>query len=275
MDVPQNLPPNLPFTGTFVDRLISELATCRPPTPSNSTSELQNQDRTSSAHQQQQPQNPLSRLPASQLANIKPVMLTLHCLFPNDLLLALDILDRQLVQRFVRTDEIDAAATSPETETPSKHQHSVKDCTAERSSQNSDQGIFLVTSASTAPSDIAPPTSHFGTHSQEKGYEVRLRAWNCTCPTFALSAYRDSSDSVPDSGAEYQVDDEMGQDPEIAYPFGGTLTRATARLAPPVCKHILACVLLVRCPGLFGADGNGRRVVSAEEVAGWCAGWTG
>jgi hypothetical protein len=61
------------------------------------------------------------------------------------------------------------------------------------------------------------------------------------------------------------------------YPFGGTLTCPTDRDSPPACKHILACVLFARCPGLFGDGGDdGRGVdVSMEELAGWCAGWGG
>lgn len=41
---------------------------------------------------------------------------------------------------------------------------------------------------------------------------------------------------------------------------------------PPVCKHLLACVLVDRCKGLFGACVEERRV-SVEEAAGWAAGW--
>jgi hypothetical protein len=147
-------------------------------------------------------------------SNLKPLMLTLHCLFPNDLLPALDILDRKLVRRII--SEID--------------------------------DIFIVISAS--PS--------------QKGYEVRLRAWNCSCPTFTLSAYRDQLPVNPNPANEQN---------ELAYPFGGTLARGTARVSPPTCKHILACILQARCPELFGVDGEDGFPVSMEELAGWCAGW--
>ena len=138
----------------------------------------------------------------------KPLMLTFHCLFPNDFLPALDILDRKLVH--------------------SVHCDSVE--------------LFLVTS--TASSDR---------------YEVRLQAWNCSCPTFALAAYRD-------------VQTAMRNPPDIPYPFGGALAR-TAQ--PPVCKHILACVLHARCPDLFGNENENGALISKEELAGWCAGWGG
>lgn len=59
------------------------------------------------------------------------------------------------------------------------------------------------------------------------------------------------------------------------YPFGGSLTRDTVvSQTPPLCKHLLACVLAVRCPALFGG-GVEERDVGAGELGGWCAGWAG
>lgn len=150
-------------------------------------------------------------LPSSDL---KPLMLTLHCLFPNDFLPALDLLDRKLVRRI--------------------HEE-----------------IFLVMSTSSQTS--------------ERGYEVRLHAWNCNCSTFTLAVYRGPSENSSSStgrGTEH-----------VPYPFGGSLVR-TVQPMPPVCKHILACVLQARCPELFG-DEESTLVMSVEELAGWCAGWGG
>lgn len=165
---------------------------------------------------------------------IKPLMLTLHCLFPNDFLPALDILDRKLVRRIVRSDR--------------------------SSTSQIQEDIFIVLSTSIPPS--LPGSS---IPSQEKGYEVRLRAWNCSCPTFTLSAYRDPQ----------LLHDSTNKQNQLAYSFGGTLARGTARVSPPTCKHILACILHARCPELFGVDGDDRLAVSKEELAGWCAGWGG
>lgn len=167
---------------------------------------------------------------------LKPLMLTLHCLFPNDFLPALDILDRKLVRRIMRSDQSATSLEKPQ------------------------EDIFIVISAS------APPSLPSSSVSQEKGYEVRLRVWNCSCPTFTLSAYRDSQPPAN------HPTNELNQ---LAYSFGGTLARGTARVSPPTCKHILACILYTRCPELFGVDGDGRFAVSKEELAGWCAGWGG
>ncbi|CAG8136210.1 unnamed protein product [Penicillium olsonii] len=150
----------------------------------------------------------IDRLILELPSDIKPLMLTLHCLFPNDFLPALDLLDRKLV----------------------------------RSVHFGITELFLV--ASTA---------------SQESYEVRLHAWNCSCASFTLAAYR----SQP---AETTPSPE-----QVPYRFGGI--SQTAQMAP-VCKHILACVLYARCPTLVGDD-TGSIAISREELAGWCAGWGG
>lgn len=225
-------------TPDFIDRLISELAQYESSV---------NHSRTQIAKSQ-----PFSGLSPTQIAILRPLLLTLHCLFPNDLLPALDILDRELVRRVVRADRHTA--------------------TSQGETTKGYEDMFIVISASVPP----PLESLFpgSTRDQEKGYEVRLRAWNCSCPTFTISAYRDTHQTMTPA-AEDQSDTETPQDKSVAYPFGGTMACGTARLSPPVCKHILACILSVRCPGLFGVDQDGGCAISKEELAGWCAGWGG
>ncbi|KAJ5584120.1 uncharacterized protein N7459_003920 [Penicillium hispanicum] len=270
-----------PPIASFVDRLITGLADFKPQLSTTDINELDSL-RPQGATQEKQHQSPLSGLPAPQLTKVKPLMLTLHCIFPNELLPALDILDRRLVQRFVRADRTRVAtATADEhdqvmvTECPSLHQAESDKPLKE---EVQDAEIFLVASASTAPPHQGPgvPPSTSTTQEPEKGYEVRLHAWNCTCPTFALSAFRDLRSRL-DPASEYQTGIDMlhNQDGPSMYPFGGTLACATDKGLLPVCKHILACILFARCPGLFGRDGDGRRLVSVEELAGWCAGWGG
>ncbi|KAJ5216458.1 uncharacterized protein N7498_002865 [Penicillium cinerascens] len=265
----------LPSTRAFVDNLIAELASFNSASPNTNGNEL-DKPRTQTALPEKQTQNPLSVLSAPQLARVKPLMLSLHCIFPNDLLPALDILDRGLVQRLVRADQVDAMAVSDQEQAKST------DSPSDLHSPCSNDGqvilredIFLVTSASTAPPHGAA-SSAFATQDPEKGYEVRLHAWNCTCPTFALSAFRDLASRLDYSPEHHsRVANLRDLDDTVVYPFGGTLTCATDRESPPVCKHILACILFARCAGLFGADGDGRRAISMEELAGWCAGWGG
>ncbi|RHZ55662.1 ubiquitin carboxyl-terminal hydrolase [Aspergillus thermomutatus] len=211
-----------------------------------------------------------SSLPEAQLSQVKPVMLTLHCFFPNELLLALDILDRGLVRRFTRDDHVGqaSACSQPEETDPSNTGRSQED-------------MFYVISTSAAV--LTSPSRAPRTRIEQKGYEVRLHAWNCTCPTFTLNAFRDPG---PDHSSQYDGEDEdeawaeqstVG-DLACRYVFGGSLTRGASRLAPPVCKHLLACLLMVRCPGIFSSgspDRSGRVVLTCDELAACCAGWGG
>jgi hypothetical protein len=235
-------------TPGFINRLISEIAQYEPSVEIDSRTQIANQTQA------------FSGLSPTQIATLKPLMLTLHCLFPNDMLPALDILDRKLVRRLARANR----HTANQAERTST-QRGPK-------ATEANEDMFIVISASVPPRLDAPPPS--STHNHEKGYEVRLRTWNCSCPTFTISAYRDPHQTLAPA-AEDQPDVETPQNESVAYPFGGTMARGTARLSPPVCKHILACILSVRCPGLFGVGRDGRCAISKEELAGWCAGWGG
>lgn len=258
-------------TAVFVDDLIQALAEFK--SLGTHVDELDT-PRTQSGPQEREQQNPLSGLPASQLTRVKPLMLTLHCLFPNDLLPALDILDRRLVQRLVREDR--AIITTPEHghELATEHQNTGQaEITTINYYDSQREDIFFVVSASTAPPRGAS-SSTFSTQEQLKGYEVRLHAWACTCPTFTLSAFRDIHSRM-DVSAETLSGSMLRDLGPGCYPFGGTLTCVTDKVSPPVCKHILASILFARCAGLFGGSGDCRRPVSMEELAGWCAGWGG
>ncbi|KAJ5775940.1 uncharacterized protein N7511_000951 [Penicillium nucicola] len=235
-------------TPDFINRLISQIAqydVCETDSPTEIAKQTQ----------------AFPSLSPAQLVTLKPLMLTLHCLFPNDMLPALDILDRKLVRRVMRADRPTPANQGGRT---SPH--------GGPKAAEANEDLFIVISASVPPRLDASPLS--STHDQEKGYEVRLRAWNCSCPTFTISAYRDTH-QILTPAAEDKPDPERLPKGSVDYPFGGTMARGTARLSPPVCKHILACILSVRCPGLFGVDQDGGCVISKEELAGWCAGWGG
>jgi hypothetical protein len=244
----------MPPTIHFLNRLLTQLSNIQPQT---------------STEDDQTP--PLARIPAAQQQpGLKPLILTLHCLFPNELLPALDILDRGLVKRLATAG---SPTTSGDNTTPDIHiPHDDHNQERDTTSETSPDEVFFVTSVS---SSAAISTAD---RQDQKSYEVRLRAWNCTCPAFALLTFREglsasasmtSGDLDPgiEPGAGIEDDDPLGQD---YYGFGGTLTSTPAA---PVCKHLLACVLAVRCPGLFG--GGYRRVVGRGELGGCCAGWGG
>lgn len=225
------------FRTQFVERLISRLT--QRLLPSQSATD---------------PASPLSTVLPS---DTKPLMLTLHCLFPNELLLALDILDRGLVTRLARGD-----------------------ANREDSSSTADPfgELFFVISTSAAPSTSAKTLA--ATRAGQMGYEVRLQAWNCTCPAFVLAVFRDLSTTPTHEMRSSSGDAESpreGDQGRTCYPYGGWLAGEPTRTSsPPVCKHLLACLLMARCPGAFrtAAEEAGPLIAPLEELAGWSAGWS-
>lgn len=126
-------------------------------------------------------------------------------------------------------------------------------------------------------------------------HEVRLRAWNCSCPEFTLASFRDFSGDgddgaldAADVGGDYHLTDEEwvfgdgdggcisdGRREIIKQLRGlsGDENTEQGRETPVVvCKHLLACVLGSKCPGLFNG-GIEEVAVNIKEAAGWCAGW--
>lgn len=205
---------SLPSSRALVDSLVAQLSNTR------------RHERTSAA---------LDR-PSSALDGVvaedKRLFVTLHCIFPNDLLPALDLLDRSHVTRF----ECDGGAA-----------------------------LYYVRSTQTSRSrghrrGVAAVPHH---------HEVRLTAWNCSCPAFALAAF----------GRVSRWNDRLVQNPHgedmhracnpPSCSFGGC-TRGDD--VPPVCKHILACFLAERCRELFRSHVDGK-AVPLGEMAAWAAGW--
>ncbi|KAL4786695.1 hypothetical protein BJX76DRAFT_320503 [Aspergillus varians] len=308
---------DLPQTTELINNILSQVSHYTTPT---TPSAAENEPRSQTQRYPRMIQPP-SAFPNSQLTNLKPLMLTLHCIFPNEFLLALDILDRRLIRR-VRTRHKTASGDRDEdgnqdTDEPAAEtQIDVEDEVKENKGPEED--FFFVTSASTIPSTSRSlfPASQLGGDQrqlqkqkqwQEKGYEVRLQAWNCTCPSFTLSAFRNLGpgplsppssscsssplSSSPGKTENAEVDDEHPSDhadnadanadadatDTAAYSFGGTLP--LHRESAPVCKHILACLLAALCPGLGGGEGEaevGQFVtLDLEEIAALCAGWGG
>lgn len=114
-----------------------------------------------------------------------------------------------------------------------------------------------------------------------KVYHVHLKTWNCSCPAFVLNCFPpSSSSSTPKDDEDVELDmfKDPGNEGEEIW-FGGSIRNREASYddrAVPVCKHILACVLVAKCPNLFGGKCATYKVDNADtdrvnEVAGWCA----
>ncbi|KAF2028605.1 hypothetical protein EK21DRAFT_113773 [Setomelanomma holmii] len=235
----------------------------------------------------------------------KKQLLSLQVLFPNEFLPALDLLDRRLVTRLkIRDgDGIDASGASIVVKVTAQSEAQVEDTTVQEpddqdSAQDAthidlEQPVVDPTSrqhvASTAqhePNVASPPslnTIYYVRSAQQRSsryttsydtttsYEVRLLAWNCSCPAFAFAAFPvvhpEPPTPVLDLTAHESSPESLSDN--SAWTFGGvSLGDAMA----PVCKHLLACVLVEKCNGLFGGFVE-ERMVSVGEAAGWAAGW--
>lgn len=229
----------------------------------------------------------LHTLSASDHDTARSLFLTLHMLFPHELLPALDLLDRGLVTRFTITesgldpdysrkrarDEVPrpktnegAAQESPEL------QHRSASCSADEALE-----VFYVLSSSA--SERSASTARY--HSRRGNpvasatfYEVRLDSWNCSCPAFAVASFQrlvlndHDAGSLDDDGMHDLRNDEPGDG--HPWRFGGIA--ANPDVPAPSCKHILAATLAKVAPQLFG-HGVPDKVVSRDELAGWGGGW--
>jgi hypothetical protein len=178
----------------------------------------------------------------------KKSLLTLHVLYPNEFLPALDLLDRRLLTRFTIQ-----AVTSHEPGSSVVAGHSLDVTPSQHHSSSEITPLYFVRSAqqsrtSTSGRSYDPLTTH---------YEVRLMAWNCSCPAFSFAAFPPSA----------RNDGDLQRSDEV-HPFGGL---SVGQDMPPICKHLLACVLAEHC--LTFREFVEMKGVSHEELAGWCAGW--
>ncbi|MCJ1285320.1 hypothetical protein MMC26_004660 [Xylographa opegraphella] len=206
------------------------------------------------------PTSPLS--PSNLLSTAtdatKTLFITLHCLFPSELLPALDLLDRRLITRLIyqSTPTVGAPAERGSEKSEEAQPSDITVCTIGAK----DIKVYYVRSAQSTRS----ASRYQSIPGSATSYEVRINAWNCSCAAFTFSAFNGMGANV--QGHE---DGTNGIDSKKLW-FGG-LTRG--RDSIPVCKHLLACVLVERS-GLF-EELLDERTVGQEETAGWAAGWGG
>ncbi|QPC62395.1 hypothetical protein HYE67_004626 [Fusarium culmorum] len=172
--------------------------------------------------------SPLQAISPSQ----RPLLLTLHVLFPTLLLPALDLLDRGLVTRLAGNQE--------------PHDGSPLDMMK--------NDVFLVRSLATTISRRSRDVNL-----SPKRYIVHLNAWNCSCASFTFDAFPAHRISTADEAQ--QVPSEEG-----LWSFGGTSMELEGD-TPPCCKHLLACLLVDKWSEMLGMYIE-NRVVSSEDMAG-------
>ena len=254
--------PTLPSHRAFVTRLL------------NSVPSLQQRNVSAES-------SPLSNAPEA----VKKQLLLLQVLFPNEFLPALDLLDRKLVTRsLIGVEERPASSDAPTA-------HNATTSARDRQLQDSESPNAMINDIIPRPPHSKTDTVHYVRSAQQRSsrfstsydstvtYEVRLGAWNCTCPAFAFAAFPAVHPEPPlptftpnpilSRDRDLQEEDADAERRAVEWMFGGV---SLGEDMPPVCKHMLACVLAERCRGVFGEWVVEKRV-SVETAAGWAAGW--
>jgi hypothetical protein len=228
-----------------------------------------------------QPREPTSQNPLRNASTAtKQLLQTLHVLYPNEFLPALDVLDRHLITRLAIQEASPSNAPvargeNKETEQPSPAVHGNEASgpqTGRHEANPLNMSIYYVRSAQPQKSIYSHTGAGHGrsydalaTH-----YEVRPLAWNCSCPAFAFAAFPSLGS---DLDAHNPSPDWPDDDDKNEWRFGGLSTSSGGGDVAPVCKHLLACVLVERCE-VF-RECLEEKFVSMEEIAGLCAGWGG
>lgn len=231
----------------------------------------------------------------ARAAIARPQLLTLHALFPNSFIPALDLLDRGFVIRLL-TDhsinpfesDITSAQTAP-TDAGNSEAGSGADITAppDTSDQHNtaprphttglQRKVYYVQSQQYPATRGRRATSRLDI----QHYEVRLQAWNCTCAAFVFAAFNttnensnslnsfnyDDNSELRYSASGRGIEDPLPEGSIPAASWGGF---ALNEESVPVCKHLLACVLCEHWD--IAAEMVHDRAVGKAEAAGWAAG---
>ncbi|KAH0444590.1 ubiquitin carboxyl-terminal hydrolase family protein [Colletotrichum camelliae] len=234
--------------------------------------------------------NPLKSLPQSQ----RPILVTLHVLFPSLVLPALDLLDRNLVTRVVKVDALPYDTDSdtdddnqvPDADPaidPAADQHYHHHHQPSSPSNSDDQDANDQDEATAVPNRDEPAAFHLVrsvastfrrnqsaamTTSTAATYLVQLDAWNCTCANFAFEAFpaaaaaSESDLEILGAGA---AEDEIEVSPD--WQFGGLSLDGEDSGGVPCCKHLLACLLAEQWCDVLGSYALEKRL-DREEIAG-------
>jgi hypothetical protein len=185
------------------------------------------------------------------------LLITLHAFFPKDFLAALDLLDRQLVTRFI--PNFLANDGKPHlyfVKSASAHHINPDPTSPPRNKSNSRSSFRSAAAGGRFYNPLASGVQY---------YEVRTHAWNCSCPAFAFASFPAFPPADTDGAGEGEHIDDL------AWKWGGISLLQKDEVAP-ICKHLLACILAERVPVLFGQSLQ-EQAVGREELAAWTAGF--
>lgn len=229
---------SLPSHRQFLTTLINSVSDIAPPADAASSPPAPPSSTTPS---------PLQAIAQAQ----RPLLLTLHVLFPSLLLPALDLLDRGLVTR-LRRAEAGAMGNDAEQDEP-------VDGAKDPAAGGLGNGIFLVRSLATT---LTRRNRDVALSSQR--YIVHLGVWNCSCASFTFDAF-------PTHPGPASEQDDAPQLPG-QWSFGGASRDGLSASSGdvPCCKHLLACLLVERWPTMLGQYAEDRDT-SREDMAGIAA----
>ncbi|KAI0974717.1 hypothetical protein F4678DRAFT_348197 [Xylaria arbuscula] len=231
--------------------------------------------------------NPFRLIPPAY----RPLLTTLHVIYPSTLLPALDLLDRRLVTRVILKQD---TAQHPR-HIQTGYNHNIDpDLDIPIGEGNSHITQKQEVSRPAALYHLvrsAQPQSHRRQHSTSTGgqsYVVRLESWNCTCAAFAFSAFPPLpspifSSSPGDTVSRYEISPAAkGGDAKPGYVDGTKGSENTGQNwefgglsadgrdgtgGVSCCKHLLACVLAEKWDAVLGMYIEDR-AVGKEEAAG-------
>ncbi|GAO46300.1 hypothetical protein SAICODRAFT_25265 [Saitoella complicata NRRL Y-17804] len=166
------------------------------------------------------------------LQRCKSQFITLQKLYPQLLLPALGLLDKGLLTKYKAKERANPHLA-------------MDDASSEEQVMPS---IYYVKTSSGASSRYS---------SENISYEVRLTAWHCTCPSYTFSAFAGTSDTL-NAPPSLSL--------ETPWVWGGM----TLAKSPPLCKHLLACVL-AECGGVLLEKMKEVGGATKEELADWAA----
>lgn len=246
--------------------------------------------------------NPL----ASADDNVKHILLTLYAAFPNELLSALDLLDRRLVYCFrllhktvVQDVEkkqeashrsersgLDGSNIDRQTDTDT-HQDSLqardvsshldaqiddKSASAEALSTNHISGDSQPTlqTEQEGCGDVIPGLYYVRSAQSKSQPKARWREENPAHYEIRLTSWSCSCPAFSFSAFPLATPStsRTSDDPSRDKDSFGGISRGNDM---PLCKHLLACYLADRCPQF--RQSIEVQSVSMEEIAGWAAGW--
>lgn len=212
------------------------------PTVTNRVGDAQHQDshavQSTAQHATSNPTQPLAESPrtnhrvdtldtqASVLSllqstsKLKDIFLTFHVLFPNELLPALDLLDRRSVTRFVLSDA-SARPSVPVASTTTGDSSTNTESSRPYKAESKLTGVYFVRSSQAGwarrrgdPHSTRGNDTRTGSDSSSAiQYQVRPRSWSCTCPAFTFSAFPATVYSrTVETADEIFLDEQDGHD---------------------------------------------------------------